>query len=145
MLSIPELLKLRADERPDYVAYRFIDYDVDPAGLVETYTWQQLYQRVQAVAAQLAHSGSPGDRAAVLAPQSMDYIVAFLGALHAGFIAVPLPVPAPGGLDERVVGALRDSAPTVILTTTGSVHDVMPYAGADVTVIPHEPSPLPAG
>ncbi len=135
MLSIPELLKLRADERPDYVAYRFIDYDVDPAGFVETYTWQQLYQRVQAVAAQLAQSGSPGDRAAVLAPQSMDYIVAFLGALHAGFIAVPLPVPAPGGLDERVVGALRDSAPTVILTTTGSVHDVMPYAGADVTVI----------
>ncbi|MFM9033442.1 MAG: fatty-acid--AMP ligase [Mycobacterium sp.] len=150
MLSIPELLKLRAEERPDYVAYRFIDYDVDPAGFIETYTWDQLYQRVQAVAAQLAVSGSPGDRAAVLAPQGMDYIVAFLGALHAGFIAVPLPVPAPGGLDERVVGALRDSAPSVILTTTGSVNDVLPYAGADVTVIEVDalapaPGPVPIG
>lgn len=128
-LSIPELLKDRAEQQPNDLAYTFLDFDVDPAGFPDKVTWSELYERVQAVADRLLVAGSGGDRAAILAPQSMDYIVAFFGAMHAGFIAVPLPVPAPGGLDERVVGALRDSAPTVILTTSAVVGSVVPYAG----------------
>jgi long chain fatty acid CoA FadD26 len=129
-LSIPELLKNRAEQQPNDLAYTFLDYDVDPAGFADTVTWSELYDRVQAVAARLREYGSPGDRAAILAPQCLDYVVAFFGALHAGFIAVPLPVPAPGGLDERVVGALKDCAPTVILTTSAVVAAVVPYASA---------------
>ncbi len=129
-LSIPELLKNRAEQQANELAYTFLDYDVDPAGFADTLTWSELYDRVQAVAERLTRCGSPGDRAAILAPQCLDYIVAFLGAMHAGFIAVPLPVPAPGGLDERVVGALRDSAPSVILTTSAVVGAVVPYASA---------------
>ncbi len=128
LLLISELLKNRAEQRADEIAYTFLDYDVDPAGFAETVTWSELYGRVQSVAGRLLKSGAPGDRAAILAPQGMDYIVAFYGAIHAGFIAVPLPVPFPGGLDERVVGALRDSAPTVLLTTTAVVGDVARYA-----------------
>ena len=71
--------------------------------------------------------GSPGDRAAILAPQGLDYIVAFLGALQARFIAVPLSVPQPGSHDERVSSALRDSRPVVILTTSAVVGDVTRY------------------
>ena len=129
-VSIPELLKTRAEEQPNDLAYTFLDYDVDPAGFADDVTWSELYQRVQAVAGQLLRCGSPGDRVAILAPQGMDYLVAFFGALHAGFIAVPLPVPVPGGLDERVVGALRDSAPSAILTTSTVVGAVVPYATA---------------
>jgi len=140
-LSIPELLKRRADAQPDQPAYTFHDYDVDPAGFAETLTWSELYQRVLAVARQIRLCGAPGDRVAILAPQGLDYIVAFFAAIHAGFIAVPLPVPAPGGLDERVAGALRDSAPVAALTTSTVVSDVLPYAnmpssgGAVPTVI----------
>jgi long chain fatty acid CoA FadD26 len=78
-LSIPELLKNRAEQQPNDLAYTFLDYDVDPAGFPDTVTWSELYERVQAVAGQLLETGSPGDRAAILAPQGMDYIVAFLG------------------------------------------------------------------
>ncbi|WP_313673351.1 AMP-binding protein [Mycolicibacterium sp.] len=127
-MSIPELLKRRADERPDQPAYTFYDYEIDPSGFAETLTWSDLYRRVQAVAGQVRLCGSPGDRAAILAPQGLDYIVAFFAVMHAGFIAIPLPVPAPGGLDERVVGALRDSAPVAVLTTSTVVGDVLPYA-----------------
>ena len=128
-MPISELLKDRAEQRADDIAYTFLDYDVDPAGFAETLTWSELYARVQAVAGRLLQCGAPGDRAAVLAPQGIDYIVAIYGAIHAGFIAVPLPVPSPGGLDERVVGALRDSAPTVLLTTSAVAGDVARYAG----------------
>ncbi len=129
LLPISELLKNRAEQRADEIAYTFLDYDVDPAGFADTVTWSELYVRVQAVAGRLLHCGAPGDRAAILAPQGMDYIVAFFGAIHAGFIAVPLPVPFAGGLDERVVGALRDSAPTVLLTTSAVAGDVARYSG----------------
>ncbi len=129
-MSIPDLLKTRAEQKPNELAYTFLDYDIDPAGYADTVTWAELYERVQGVAARLLKCGSAGDRAAILAPQSLDYIVAYFGAMHAGFIAVPLPVPAPGGLDERVVGALRDCAPAALLTTSAVVGAVVPYASA---------------
>jgi long chain fatty acid CoA FadD26 len=128
--SIPAVLEDRARQRPDDIAFTFIDYEVDPGGFAESLTWSQVYQRARVVAEELSRCGSVGDRAAILAPQGLDYIVAFLGAMQAGFIAVPLPVPQFGGLDERVSAAVRDSSPAAILTTSAVVGDVMSYAGA---------------
>jgi long chain fatty acid CoA FadD26 len=119
------VLRARAQRDPDLPAYTFIDYDLDPAGYSETLTWSEVYGRVQAVAAHLAPYGAPGDRAAVLAPQGLEYIVGVLGAVEAGFTAVPLSVPLFGVHDERVSAALSDSAPTVVLTTSAVVDDVV--------------------
>lgn len=127
--TIPGLLAERARLQPDEVAYTFIDYDVDPNGFAETLTWAQVYQRVQVVAEELLRHGTKGDRAAILAPQGLEYIIAFYGAMQAGFIAVPLPVPAFGSLDERVSGALRDSQPVAVLTTSVVVDEIMSYVG----------------
>jgi long-chain fatty acid adenylase/transferase FadD26 len=128
--STSDHLRERASTQPDAVAFTFIDYELDPAGFADTITWAQAYRRAQTVSEELLRCGSPGDRAAILAPQGLDYIVAFLGALHAGFIAVPLSVPQVGVHDERVASALRDSSPTVLLTTSAVVAEVVPYAGA---------------
>ena len=129
--SIPALLQERAHQQADTSAYTFIDYDVDPNGFAESLTWSEVYRRAVNVAEELRHCGSIGDRAAILAPQGLDYIVAFLGALQAGFIAVPLPVPLFGVLDDRVSSALRDCSPSVILTTSSAVDDIGNYARAD--------------
>ena len=77
--TIPGLLADRAREQPDDVAYTYIDYDVDPAGFAESLTWSQMYHRVQVVAQELVRHGSKGDRAAILAPQGLEYIIAFYG------------------------------------------------------------------
>lgn len=115
----------RARQTPHDGAYTFIDYELDPSGgYYETLTWSQLYTRMQAVAAELATCASPGDRVAILAPQSLDYIVGFLGALEAGLIAVPLPIPILGTHDERVSAALKDCLPAVILTTSAVAEDI---------------------
>jgi long chain fatty acid CoA FadD26 len=125
------LLQERARRQKDAAAYTFIDYEVDPSGFAETLTWGQLHQRVESVAEELRLHGSVGDRAAILAPQGLEYIIAFFGAIHAGFIAVPLSQPMPGVHDERVSSALRDCAPTVILTTSAAAASVHPYAWAE--------------
>ena len=138
--TIPSILRGRAAAQPDDIAFSFLDYDVDQAGYEESLTFSELYQRVRVVAAELLRNGNPGDRAAILAPQSLDYIVAFLGAMEAGFIVVPLSVPMFGAHhDERVSSALSDCTPSVIFATTAVIDDVLPYAqemsGATPTVI----------
>ncbi len=124
--SIIAVLEERAQQQPDDIAYTFIDYDVDPNGFAEPLTWAQLYNRVQVVANELRTLGKVGDRAAILAPQSLDYIIGFLGALEAGFVAVPLSVPMVGVHDERATAVLKDCTPTVVLTTSAAVDAVMP-------------------
>src|SRR5258707_5175915 len=100
------MLRDRAAHHPDAKAYTFLDYEVDPDGFAESLTWSQVYRRTRVVAEELTLCGSAGDRVAILAPQGMDYVIAFLGALHAGFVAVPLSVPQIGSHDERVSAAL---------------------------------------
>ncbi len=123
--SIAAVLREWARQQPDAPAYTYVDYDVDPAGYRQTLTWSELYGRVQALAAEIATVGAPGDRAAILAPQGLEYVVAFYGALEAGLVAVPLPVPQFGAHDERASAALQDCAPTVLLTISAVVDDVV--------------------
>ena len=126
--SLPAILQERASRQPHEAAYTFLDYEIDPNGFAETLTWAQVHRAAESVANELRECGSPGDRAAIVAPQGLGYIIAFLGAIQAGFIAVPLSVPAFGHHDERVSAVLQDCAPSVILTTSAVVDAVMPYA-----------------
>lgn len=126
--SISVVLRDRASLQPNHTAFTFVDYEQEWEGSAESLTWAQLYRRVLNLALELDTCGSIGDRAVILAPQGLDYIVAFLGALEAGRIAVPLSVPSVGVHDERVSAVLRDASPAAILTTTAVVDSVVPYA-----------------
>ncbi len=128
--SIPALLRERASLQPNDTAFSFVDYERDWSGVTESLTWSQLNRRVMNVAKELRLRGSTGDRAVILAPQGLDYITAFLGALEAGIIAVPLSVPhnLGGAHDERVESVLRDTSPSLILTTSAVTENVAEYA-----------------
>jgi fatty acid CoA ligase FadD28 len=126
--SIRVVLRERASLQPNHTAFTFLDYEQDLEGVAESLTWAQLYRRSLNLALELESCGSTGDRAVILAPQGLDYIVAFLGALEAGLIAVPLSVPMAAIHDERVTAVLRDASPSVILTTSAAVENVVPYA-----------------
>ncbi len=128
--SIRVVLRERASLQPNHTAFTFLDYEQDWEGVAESLTWAQLYRRSLNLALELKGCGSTGGRAVILAPQGLDYIVAFLGALEAGLIAVPLSVPMSAIHDERVAAVLQDASPSVILTTSAVVEDVVPYARA---------------
>jgi fatty acid CoA ligase FadD28 len=137
---IPAMLRERASLQPNDSAFTFIDYDRDWAGVAETVTWSQAYRRALSVAQEVRRYSAPGDRALILAPQGLDYIAAFLGALQAGLIAVPLSVPVGGAHDTRVSSVFDDTSPAVILTTSAVVDSVSEYAqprpdGSAATVV----------
>ncbi|BBY21645.1 hypothetical protein MSTO_18500 [Mycobacterium stomatepiae] len=128
--SIPAALSENARRQPHDTAFTFLDYDVDPKGFAESLTWSQLQRRALTVAEELRRVGATGDRVAILAPQSLDYVVGFLGALQAGFIAVPLSVPQFGAHDSRITSAVQDCTPAAIITTSAVVDGVVKYAEA---------------
>jgi fatty acid CoA ligase FadD28 len=126
--SIPAVLRERASLQPADLAVTFIDYERDWNGVAESLTWSQLYRRASSVAQELGRIGSTGDRAVILAPQGLDYLVGFIGALQAGRIAVPLSVPG-GTTDERVDLVVRDASPSAVLTTSSAAGDVAKHVG----------------
>ena len=128
--SIPALIDSRARHQADDLAYTFVDYEADPAGVSESLTWSELRDRVNVVADKLSKLGSPGERAAILAPQGLEYVIGFFGAIQAGFIAVPLSVPQAGQHDARVASALQDCSPVAILTTSAVSDEIRKYAQA---------------
>ncbi|HWT50065.1 MAG TPA: fatty-acid--AMP ligase FAAL21/FadD21 [Mycobacterium sp.] len=122
--SVVSLLRERAGLQPDDLACRYTDYEQDWAGVTETLTWAQAYQRSLNVAHEVKRHGAAGDRALILAPQGVAYIMAFLGAMQAGLIVVPQSAPAAGSHDERMTAVLADTAPTVVLTTSAVMETV---------------------
>jgi long-chain fatty acid adenylyltransferase FadD28 len=125
--SIPAILRERASLQPNDTAFTFVDYEQDWDGVSTSLTWAQLYRRTTNLARELSDVATTGDRAVIVAPQGLDYLVAFLGSLEAGLIAVPLSIPMVGASDERVTAVLRDAAPTVVFTTSSIVDGVAPY------------------
>src|SRR5690348_377362 len=137
--SVSALVRERASLQPNDVAFTFIDYEQDWDGFAESVTWAQLYRRTLGVAHQLRFCGTTGDRAVILAPQGLDYIFAFLGAMEAGRIAVPLSLPMGGATDARVSSVLEDASPSVVLTTSavvdGLAEHLRPQPGAEAPSI----------
>lgn len=119
----------------DTVAYRFLDFSAASApsgGDAIELTWAQLDARMRAVAAEVQRSVGPGERVAILAPQGLDYVVAFFAVLKAGCVAVPLFAPELPGHAERLEVALGDAQPAALLSTraaTGAVASFLDRVG----------------
>ncbi|WP_410596933.1 fatty acyl-AMP ligase [Amycolatopsis sp. lyj-23] len=122
--SFATLLGHWARRLGDRTAVTHLDHRDGGDGRAVTLTWRELDERVEAVAARLSEVAGPGERAAVLAAQSTGYVVAFLGALRAGLVAVPLFAPGLPGHAGRLAAALADCGPRVVLTTAGELDAV---------------------
>ena len=104
----------------DATAYRYLDYSRAAEVRTDELTWAQFGARLQAIGATVQQSAGRGERVAILAPQGIDYVSGFYAAIKAGTIAVPLFAPELPGHAERLDTALRDSEPTIVLTTTAA-------------------------
>jgi fatty-acyl-CoA synthase len=108
----------------DTVAYRYLDYTGSADGQAIELTWTQLGRRLRAIGACVQQVTSAGDRVAILAPQGLDYVAGFFGAIKAGTIAVPLFAPELQGHAQRLETALHDARPTAVITTAAAADAV---------------------
>ncbi|MFE2756163.1 fatty acyl-AMP ligase [Actinosynnema sp. NPDC059335] len=107
----------RARPRPD----RTVAYLPD-GGPAVVATHLELDRRARAVASWLAGSGMAGEPVLLLYPAGLDFLVAFLGCLYAGAVAVPAPLPLSGSSRvDRVDLLLEDSGARLVLTDEAHV------------------------
>src|SRR6476661_9558866 len=112
--SLVALLEHRAVTQPDDRAFVFLsDRGVREAEL----TFAQLYNRGRELARELVQNGAPGDRALLIFPQGLDFIVALFGCLMAGVIAVPMMVPRRQSSRDTSASIVADSAPRFIMSS----------------------------
>jgi acyl-CoA synthetase (AMP-forming)/AMP-acid ligase II len=117
-----EAVRETVDRDPERTAFTFFDYSTDRSGRPEAVSYRELDARALAVARELREITGAGARAAILCPQGPHYVVALLGCLYAGVIAVPLYPPDSQRTAERLAPTLADCLPEVIITTE-------PFAG----------------
>ncbi|MFI0352011.1 fatty acyl-AMP ligase [Actinomadura sp. 9N407] len=120
-----------AEQYPDDRAYTYVDYTTDIGGADIDITWSELDARSRAVAATLRQSTDAGQRVAILAPQNLEYVIAFLGALYARVIAVPLFSPDLPGHADRLMAVYGDAEPECVLTTTEALPHVEAFFDAN--------------
>ena len=113
--TLVDILLRRIQEHSDLPAYTFLkDGEVETARL----TYGQLGTRVQAIAAHLQSTLSPGERALLLIPPGLEFITAFWGCLCAEVIAVPAYPPRRNQHLDRILAIVQDSQPSLILTVS---------------------------
>ncbi|MFT4043895.1 MAG: long-chain-fatty-acid--AMP ligase FadD32 [Gordonia sp. (in: high G+C Gram-positive bacteria)] len=125
--TLVDYVEQNVREQADTLAYRFIDYSRERDGEPQDLTWAQFGKRLRAVAARLQQVTKKGDRVAILAPQSLEYVIGFFSALYASTVAVPLFSPDEPGHHDRLISVLADCKPTAILTSTKSAEAVRDF------------------
>lgn len=127
--ALTEMLYAGAEQagQADTVNIRFWDYSTSTEGEATEYTRREVNTRIKAVAARLMQVGQPGNRVAILAGNSPEYIIGFMGALYAGQVPIPLYDPNEPGHEEHLKAVLGDSGAATVLTNTQGAPAVRAY------------------
>ncbi|MFC2594920.1 AMP-binding protein, partial [Corynebacterium durum] len=99
---------------------RFWDFSESREGTPIDFTRAEINTRIKSVAARLQQVGTIGDRVAILAGNSPEYIFSFIGALYADLIPVPLYDPTEPGHADHLTAVLADCKPSIVLTNSTS-------------------------
>ena len=113
--TLGALLQDRAARTPDRNAFVFQSWRLDEPD-EETLTCASLLARSRAVAAALQARCRPRDRALILCPPGLGYIVAFFACQLAGVVAVPAYPPRNAGHMARLRTIIEDADASAILT-----------------------------
>ncbi|MUL39088.1 non-ribosomal peptide synthetase [Gloeocapsopsis dulcis] len=110
-----DVLRFRSSTQPNRDAFTFLlDGEIEQA----TLTYQELDRRSRRIAAQLQANGLTGERALLLYPAGLDFIVAFFGCLYAGVVAVTAYPPRNQRNTPRIKAISTDAQAAIALTTT---------------------------
>ena len=113
--SMVALLRYRAHEQPDERAYVFLN---ERGGEAAALSFGELERRAVSLARRIAATAHPGDRALLVFPPGLDFIVAFFACLAARVVAVPLMVPRRNTARDATDSIVADCAPRLALTSS---------------------------
>ncbi|MGF7234680.1 MAG: fatty acyl-AMP ligase [Frankia sp.] len=122
-ILLPDILQHRAAVQPSRRAYVFLTEHGEEEAVL---TYAELHSRALAVARSLRRHCAPGDRALLLFPQSLDFIVAYFACLYAQVIAVPVNPPRRDRIQDATRSIVKDCGATAVLTVDAIIETVKP-------------------
>lgn len=114
--NVADLVGFHASERGDRPAI------VEAFDAGRTVTWRELDQLVESCARGLGEQGLvAGHRVALSLPNTVDFVVTYLGAARAGLVSVPV---NPRAVTGELIRVLVDSGARLVVTDGSTVSDV---------------------
>jgi len=112
--TLVDVLTARAVAQAGERAYLFLsDHGAEEASL----SYGELFARAKAVAARLAAVAAPGERALLIFPSGLEFVIALFGCFLARLIAVPIMVPRRQSARDSSASIVADCAPRVALVS----------------------------
>lgn len=121
--TVVDRLRYRAEHQGPQVAYSYL---VDGEDEKLEMTYAQLDQAARALAARMQAMNLQGERALLLFPPGLDFIVAFYACLYAGAVAVPAYPPRRNRNMVRIQAIADDAEAKIALTTSDVLDRVTP-------------------
>ncbi len=129
---LTSVLNTRAEEQGDKIAYTFL---VNGEAELASITFRELQQRALSVAARLSWLGARGQRAILVYPQGLEFIVAFFACLYAGVVAVPTSLPSRKRGLETLRRVVSDAGASWLLSSGGLLEQLALDLGADASLL----------
>ena len=112
--TLVEMVRHRARTQPKDIAFSYlVDGELEQVDL----SYEELDRQARAIGAWLMSRGLAGERALLLYPAGLDFIVGFFGCLYAGVVAVPVYPPRRNRSMTRIQAIADDAEAKVALTT----------------------------
>ena len=116
--SLTEVLRHRAAVQPDKRAYAVLsDRGQEEAAI----TFAELAGKAEDLARRIARRTAPGERALLLCPNGIGFMLGFFGCLLAGVIAVPMMLPRRQSARDASAGIVADCTPRLALAPAGLI------------------------
>lgn len=109
-----EILQRRAQETPDRLSHMLLGAKEEEN---QSLTYSQLDAAVREMAAYLQSVAEPGQRALLVYPTSLEFIVAMYACLYAGIVPIPTNPPGMNRSAQRLEAIARDAQAALVLTT----------------------------
>lgn len=119
--TLVDILLWRSYDQPDKRAYTFLQDGETESGSL---TYRELDLKARKIATYLQSLGATQERALLLYPPGLEFIVAFFGCLYAGVIAVPLYPPKRNQKLSRLQAVIADAGAKFALTTQSILENV---------------------
>lgn len=134
------MLIANAQIRPDDRAVVFLPDAQRPE---QSLTFQALHDHAANLAVTLLEQAKPGDRALLLFPTGIEFVVSYFACLIAGIIAVPLMPPRKNAGRDASASIIADCSPRLVLTPGGEKEGLHPslkqrFADAQIFHVPVE-------
>lgn len=122
--SINAMIAQRAAAAPQNLLFRFLNYTDKDEIREDTITYAVFEQKIKNLAAFLQQMNAAGERALLLYPPGIDYIVAFFGGLYAKVMPVPVYVPMSAKQFVQLK-SIADNSGAKFFLTIGMIREII--------------------